>query len=189
MVNVSLSLEHEDEAIDQLIADLQTAERALTDRTPADLAPRLGEDANPGRRAYIDHSRSIGAFNPCFPEYRIEVRGEKAAGTVSFPIAYEGPPGVVHGGFLALFFDCAIQHHNCDLGMAGKTTSLNITYQRPAPIDRTLAFEIQRTVAARRITSLGELSFNGATLCSVTMDAVAGDRARLPHVSPRRSES
>ena len=42
-----------------------------------------------------------------------------------FPIAYEGPPGIVHGGFLAVFFDSIIQHHNCDVGVAGKTTSLD----------------------------------------------------------------
>ena len=134
---------------------------------------------------YIDHSRSIGAYNPCFPEYDIEVDGNQAHGTVSFPLAYEGPPGVVHGGFLALFFDCAIQHHNCDLGLAGKTVSLNLSYHRPTPILETLDFEIGRAVGERHITSQARLFRRGTTLCRATMEAVAADRTSLPRVSPR----
>ena len=83
---------------------------------------------------YLDHARDVGAYNPCFPEYELTVDGRRATGTVTFPIAYEGPPGVVHGGFLALFFDCVVQHHNCDVGVAGKTTSLAIRYRRPTPL-------------------------------------------------------
>ena len=75
-------------------------------------------------RVYLDHARDIGAYNPCFPEYDIAVDGDRAHGTVTFPVPYEGPPGIVHGGFLAVFFDCVVQHHNCDVGVAGKTTSL-----------------------------------------------------------------
>jgi len=73
---------------------------------------------------YLDHGRDIGSYNPCFPEYEIRVEGDKAWGTVSFPVAYEGPPGCVHGGFLAVFFDCVIQHHNCDYGVAGNFGSV-----------------------------------------------------------------
>jgi len=52
------------------------------------------------------------------------VDGDSARGSVELPIVFEGPPDIVHGGFLAVFFDCVIQHHNCELGVAGKTTDL-----------------------------------------------------------------
>ena len=62
---------------------------------------------------------------PCFPEYDDHGRRRsRASGTVTFPIVYEGPPGIVHGGFLAVFFDSVMQHHNCDVGVAGKTTAM-----------------------------------------------------------------
>ena len=74
------------------------AEAALLRRVPPDpspgSAPRTSTDGAP----YLDHARDIGAYNPCFPEYEIEVDAQRAAGAVVFPVAYEGPPGVVHGG-------------------------------------------------------------------------------------------
>lgn len=184
-----LALEHEERVVDDLIDQLLAAEGRLAELAPADPAPRVGPDANADRRAYLDHSRAIGAFNPCFPEYEIEVRGEEASGTVTFPLAYEGPPGIVHGGFLAVFFDCVVQHHNCDVGVAGKTRSLTVDYRRPAPLLEALSFEIDRSVDAGRITSRARLSLDGQTLCTAVMAAVAGDRSRLPAVSARRAPS
>jgi acyl-coenzyme A thioesterase PaaI-like protein len=108
---------------------------------------------------------------------------------VTFPLAFEGPPGVVHGGVLATFFDSAIQHHSCDVGVTGKTTSLLVEYQRPVPIDVPLTFAIDREIGERRITSHAQINRDGATLCSATMEAVAGDRSRLPAVAPRRLTS
>jgi hypothetical protein len=49
----------------------------------------------------------------------IDIGAETASGRVSFPVNYEGPPGLVHGGFIGVFFDCVIQHHSCAVGRAG----------------------------------------------------------------------
>jgi hypothetical protein len=183
----ALSLEQEDESVAGLIEELAATERALAQRDPRDPTPRIGPHPPAGQRIYLDHGRDIGKYNPCFPDYEIRVEGERASGTVSFPLVFEGPPAIVHGGFLAVFFDCAIQHHNCEYGAAGKTTALNIEYLRPTPILRTLQFEIERTSDARRITSSARIELDGAVLCRATMDAVAGDRSRLPAVSPRQN--
>jgi hypothetical protein len=180
------SLDRDDPAVARLIADLRAAEQALAAVAPRDLAPRIGDDARDDQRVYLDHSRDIGAYNACFPEYGITVDGSRATGTVTFPLVFEGPPGVVHGGVLATFFDCAMQHHNCDVGVAGKTTSLTIEYRRPTPIEIPLRFEIDRAVDDRRITSRGRLLRDDVVQCEATMEAVAGDLSRLPAVSPRR---
>jgi hypothetical protein len=180
-----LALDDDDPAVAKLIEDLEAAERSLQPRAPADPAPRLGTDAPADRRPYVDHSRDVGAYNPCFPEYEMAVDGDHALGTVTFPLAFEGPPGVVHGGVLATFFDLAIQHHNCDVGVAGKTTSLLLEYRRPTPLATELRFEIERRADDRRITSQGRLALDDTTFCTATMEAVAGDRSRLPHVPPR----
>ncbi len=185
----ALSLEHENPAVDRLIHCLDETERALAGVVPTDAAPRVGASATPQQRVYLDHSGAIGAYNPCFPEYEITVAGEQAHGGVRFPLAYEGPPGLVHGGFLALFFDCAIQQHNCEFGVAGQTTSLLLSYRRPTPVLQNLDFEIQRSSDERRISSRAQLSRRGTVLCEATMEAVAGDRSRLPEVSARRSGS
>lgn len=182
------ALDAADPAVTQLIDDLHAAEEALGERVDAAPVPRLGEDAGGRGRPYVDHSRAIGAFNPCFPEYDLHVDGDRATGTVTFPVVFEGPPGVVHGGVLATFFDCAIQHHNCDVGVAGKTTSLLVEYRRPTPLAVPLRFTIDRDETDRRIDSRAELLHGDDLLCTATMAAVAGDRSRLPLVPPRRSE-
>jgi acyl-coenzyme A thioesterase PaaI-like protein len=181
-----LTLEHDDPAVARLIADLDAAERALTAAAPPDSRPRIGPDARADQRVYLDHSRDIGAYDPCFPEYEITVAAERAHGTVTFPLAFEGPPGVVHGGVLATFFDCVIQHHNCDLGVAGKTTSLLVEYRRPTSLGVPLTFEIERAADEHRITSRARLLRDDDVCCNATMEAVAGDRAKLPAVSPRQ---
>jgi acyl-coenzyme A thioesterase PaaI-like protein len=182
-----LSLEAPHPALARLAEALRSAEAELARIAPADPAPRIGPEAAANRRVYIDHSGDVGAFNPCFPTYQIRVDGDRAVGTVRFPIVYEGPPGIVHGGFLALFFDSVVQHHNCELGLAGKTTSLTVRYRRPTPLLTELAFEVQRSVEERRITSLARLLADGVVLCEAEVSAVAGNRAALPEASPRRA--
>jgi hypothetical protein len=184
-----LAAEGEDPAVAQLVADLERAERALVARAPAGAPPRIGPAADGDGRVYLDHARDIGAYNPCFPEYDLVVDGDRATGTVTFPIPYEGPPGIVHGGFLAVFLDCAVQHHNCDVGQAGKTTALALRFRRPVPLLTPLAFSIDRRVDADRIRSTAQVLLAGRVLCEADVDAIAGDRAALPAVSPRRSTS
>jgi hypothetical protein len=186
VAGLATALEAEHPAVEQLTRDLQRAERELDAAVPRDPAPRVGQGAGLDRRVYLDHARDVGAYNPGFPEYAITVTGERATGTVSFPLAFEGPPGIVHGGVLATFFDCVIQHHNCDVGVAGKTTSLFLEFRRPTPLLTVLDFEIDRLAEDRRITSEARLLAGGEVLCQAVVRAVAGDRSKLPAVSPRR---
>ena len=182
-----LALEGDEPEVARLIAELRRVDDALAARVPGDPAPRVGTAASSEGRAYVDHARDIGDYNPCFPLYDIAVDGGRATGTVEFPLPYEGPPGVVHGGFLGVFFDCVVQHHNCDVGVAGKTTSMALRYRRPAPLLTSLAFTIERSAADGRIRSTGQLLDGDRLLCEAEVDAVAGDRAALPEGAPRRS--
>jgi acyl-coenzyme A thioesterase PaaI-like protein len=187
VVSLVLSLETPHAALDRLAAELRTAEGALARAVPSSPLPRVGANATGDGRAYIDHARDIGAFDPFFPEYELHVDGDRATGTVTFPLAYEGPPGLVHGGFLAVFFDSVLQHHSCDAGVAGKTTSLTVDYKRPTPLLTALAFELERSHQERRIHATGRITLDGVVLCEARMSAVAGDRSRLPEVSARRT--
>ncbi len=186
VAGLAVSMEESEPVVARLIDDLRRAERDLLVRAPSDPAPRLGESARPEQRVYLDHGRDIGAYNPGFPEYEIAVDGSRAIGTVTFPLAFEGPPGIVHGGVIATFFDCVIQHHNCEIGQAGRTATLQIRYRRPTPVGVALRFELDREVDERRITSTVRLLHDEELLSVATMEAVAGDRRNLPHVSPRR---
>src|SRR5262249_15076570 len=154
---------------------------------PADMRPRVGDARDADARVYVDHSRDVGDFNACFPVYDMHAHDDRAEGRVTFPLVYEGPPGIVHGGFLAVFFDCVLQQLNCDLGLAGKTAELSLRFRRPTPLLTPLAYRVERVVDERRITAHAELLLDDDLLCEAHMIAAKGDRAALPAVSPRRT--
>lgn len=168
-----LALEHDHPTVDAMLSHIGAWETELSSAVSPDSAPRIGDDDG-NRRVYLDHATDIGAFNPCFPEYRFEhIDGKAAAGTVTFPLVYEGPPGLVHGGFLAVVFDCVVQHHNCVIGRSGKTRSLQVVFRRPTPLQTALRFEIARSEVDRRITSTATLLLGGEVLCTGEVDTVA----------------
>jgi hypothetical protein len=189
VLGLALAMEAPGGDVQQLTRQLDAAERTLQAAVPTSTRPRVGEAVDADGRVYLDHSRDIGAFNPCFPIYEISVDGDDATGSVEFPVLYEGPPGLVHGGFLAVFFDAVVQHHNCDVGVAGKTTRLDVSFRRPTPLLVPLTFDIRRTTQTDRIESHARLMHDDRVCAEATMHAIAGDLAALPPVSPRRLES
>src|SRR6201996_4425551 len=169
-----LSLEHAHPTVDAIIAQIGDWEAALDAAVPPDSTPRIGDDDDGTRRVYLDHATDIGAFNPCFPEYRFDhLDGETASGRVNFPVVYEGPPGLVHGGFLAVFFDCVMQHQNCLAGLSGKTRSLKVTFRRPTPVLTDLRFDIARSEVERGITSTARLLLDDEVLCIGEVNTLA----------------
>ena len=180
LIGLLLSQEHPHPVLDDMLARFPEWERELAATAPADPAPRVGPDDDPDRRIYLDHAFDIGGYNPCFPEYRFDtVNSEAAVGRVTFPVAYEGPPGLVHGGFLGVFFDCVVQQHSCAVGLTGKTRSLAIRYRRPTPILTELGFEITRTVGESGVESAAALLHDGEVLCRAEVATVAAATARL----------
>lgn len=186
-----LALEHPHPTVDAMLAQFTDWERELATAVPPDSTPRIGPDDDGARRVYLDHATDIGAFNPCFPEYCFDqLDGDAAAGRVNFPLVYEGPPGLVHGGFLAVFFDCVMQHQNCVAGLSGKTRSLNVTFRRPTPILTELRFEIARAEVERGITSTARLLLHDEVLSvgEVTTLALPPEKLTGYQFGKRRAE-
>jgi len=187
-----LSLEHAHPTVDAMIAKFAEWENELAAAAPTDNAPRIGMVADDPRRVYLNHATDIGAFNPCFPEYRFDYLGaEKAAGRVFFPLVYEGPPGLVHGGFLGVFFDCVMQHQNCVAGLSGKTRSLVVTFRRPTPVLTELRFDIVRSQIERGIASTARLLLDDEVLCAGEVNTLASAPEKLSafQFGRRRKES
>src|SRR5262249_38734463 len=72
----------------------------------------------------------------------------RAWGTIRFDRAYEGPPGHVHGGYVAAVFDQFLGFAQCIAGGAGVTGKLELRYVRPTRLraDLTLEAEIKERV-------------------------------------------
>jgi hypothetical protein len=175
-----LSLEHSHPAVDAMLSKFTEWEKELAAAAPTDNAPRIGEVPGDPRRVYLNHATDIGAYNPCFPEYRFDhLSAEIAGGGVCFPLVYEGPPGLVHGGFLGCFFDCVIQHHNCVTGLSGKTRSLVVTFRRPTPVLTDLQFDIVRSPVERGIASTARLLLDDEVLCTGEINTLASPPDKL----------
>ncbi len=54
-------------------------------------------------------------------------------GHANFGVAYEGPPGYVHGGIIAAAFDEVLGMAQSLTGNPGMTGTLSIRYRRPDP--------------------------------------------------------
>jgi len=173
LTGMLVSLEQPNAVVDTMVAQLADWERQLAPEVPADTQPRMSMDGD-SKRLYLQRAFDIGTYNPCFPEYHFdEISTETASGRVNFPVNYEGPPGLVHGGFLGVFFDCVIQQHSCAVGRAGYTRSLTVSYRRPTPLDTELRFDIARTEGDRGIDATARLTLGDTVLATGTADTVA----------------
>jgi hypothetical protein len=190
IANILVSLEHSHPAVDEMIERFGEWENRLKPVLPKDSSPRVGEAKADSQRVYLDHAADIWAFNPVFPEYSFEFIGdEDAHGTVNFPVIFEGPPGLVHGGFLGVFFDCVVQHQSCVIGMSGKTRSMNVRYRRPTPILTDLHFDITRSESAAGIDCVARLILGDEMLCKAEISTVSvpADKLVTTHFGKRRS--
>ena len=150
--------------------------RPLSRRTP-----RPGSGRAAKSNACIWTTRSTSApTTRVFPEYTFDhLDDETASGRVTFPLVYEGPPGLVNGGFLAVFFDCITQHQSCAASRTGKTRSPTVTFRRPTPILTELRFDIERSEDDGRVTSTARLLLGDEVLCIGEFKTVASDPAKL----------
>jgi hypothetical protein len=179
LTGLLLSLEHEHPTVDAMLAQFADWERELATAVPPDLTPRIGAGGE-DQRVYLDHAFDVGAYNPAFPEYTFDhLDDETASGRVTFPLVYEGPPGLVNGGVLAVFFDCITQHQSCAARRTGKTRSLTVTFRRPTPILTELRFDIERSEHDGRVTSTARLMLGDEVVCIGEFKTVATDPDKL----------
>jgi acyl-coenzyme A thioesterase PaaI-like protein len=103
------------------------------------------ESANAGDvGAFFDQSPLIGLANPLAPPIAIGRSGERsAAASVTFGSAYEGPPGCVHGGYVAAAFDEVLGYVQSLGGNPGMTARLTVHYRRPTPLHTELWIEAE----------------------------------------------
>ena len=82
----------------------------------------------------FDLSPLMGRANPLAPPLRLQVLDDRVVGTATFGAAYEGPPGCVHGGYIAAAFDEVLGLAQMLGGQPGMTANLEIDYRSPTPL-------------------------------------------------------
>ncbi len=154
------ALNYAAESAESLLADLEKLPR---DRTLWGWA----ETSTAGNtRAHFDSSPVIGLGNAVAPPLRLNIVEDRVEGWANFGNAYEGPPGHVHGGWVAAALDELLGMAQSLTGQGGMTGTLSIRYRRPTPLHRDLQLvgKVDR-VEGRKIFTTGTLSA-GDTLCA-----------------------
>ncbi len=117
-------------------------------------SPLAGRDPH----AFFDHSPMLGRANPLAPPIELWADDDVMRGKVTFGSAYEGPPGCVHGGYVAAAFDEVLGSTQSLAGRPGMTARLTINYRSPTPLHSELEF------AARVVEVSGRKTFTHGTL-------------------------
>ena len=129
-------------------SDLRWAEgqlQAVRDRLSrharrAELNIGRPNDPADGRPYYVS-GVLVGRHHPMYMPIELDTRDGVTRGRVSLDITWEGPPGCVHGGYIAHLFDCLMGQHNLNVGIPGMTGSLSVRYRRPMPLHTELQLE------------------------------------------------
>lgn len=130
-------LERAAEALEEMAARFRRQDR------PRSMYEGMAEAAMSGGgvEPFFDHSPLIGLSNPLAPPIAMELTPDLVTGRVTFGSVYEGPPGCVHGGFVAAAFDEVLGSAQTLSGAPGMTARLIVNYRRPTPLHVPLAIE------------------------------------------------
>lgn len=135
-------LEHAIRTIEELRAGLEPHGRGRE--------LQLGDEENGGGRPYYVRGALVGPHHPMYLPIEYETSERVTRGSVHFDLVWEGPPGCVHGGYIAYLYDCIMGHHNQMVGVPGMTGTLEVRYRRPAPLYADLRFEVRTSRTSGR---------------------------------------
>lgn len=101
----------------------------------ASASPQHRQEVNWRERRYVPNCPVIGRSNVLAPPAGFELLGDGTLRSeMTLGLEYQGPPGCVHGGYVALLFDAAMGRVNHHAGTTGMTLYLDIDYRTPTPI-------------------------------------------------------
>jgi acyl-coenzyme A thioesterase PaaI-like protein len=148
------------EAADLLIPYRENGMPMQGARSRDNTGPQGLAGTNPSE--FFPFSPVVGPLNAISPLAHFEFDGERLHGTANLGATYNGPPGMVHGGIIALVFDELLGATNVCHGLGGFTGTLSVRYEKPTFIDTELVLEgwIDR-VEGRKVFTHGTISIDG----------------------------
>ena len=147
--------------VERTRAAVDALERALAPHALDDPVPRMGPGPATQRPYYVSDV-ILGPHHPLRPELRIVHEDGLTHGTVRFGVTFEGPPGCVHGGFVAHFFDQILGQHNLWARIPAMTGTLSVRFRKGTPILRELAFDVRHERRGeRKVITSGRLVADG----------------------------
>lgn len=140
--------------------------------------------------AFFDHSPMLGRANPLAPPVELWADGDVLRGRATFGAAYEGPPGCVHGGYVAAAFDEVLGSAQSLAGRPGMTGRLTVHYRSPTPLHTQLDFTARVDEVSGRKTFTSGTLHAGERLCAEGEGLfIAIDFGKVAEMQRRRDES
>ena len=168
------------EKIEGLAAELRQAQQVTG----------LVDMAKRGQRGTIDDVMgelvSVGGrSHPCSPELRWQEASNRITGTVKFSQAFEGPPGHVHGGWVAGVLDHLMGMTHVRTGHPGMTGGLSVRYLKPTPLNQRIEVSAQATELDDKRTEVkAEMRFGETTTATAEAIFVRVDREKFGFETP-----
>lgn len=133
LAEASIRTEVEADEVEAAVADLRDVVERLRKRQLEGSYGLRHSTAGGGTRPW--GNAVVGVRNPVAPP--LDVRRDPTGSAESdfhLGAAYEGPPGLVHGGVAALILDQLLGEAAGAGGKPGMTATLTLTYRRPTPL-------------------------------------------------------
>jgi acyl-coenzyme A thioesterase PaaI-like protein len=109
-------------------------------------------------RDHLDYSPLVGVMNPLSPPLVLTLHDDHVEGLVTYGLAYEGPPGCLHGGLVAAGFDEVLGFAQALGGHPGMTGRLTVHYRSPTPLFQPVRYVCRfDRMEGRKIYASGEL--------------------------------
>lgn len=180
------------EALAATLRGLPTGQTYLgfSESANAGQALRGLQPGDPEWSAFFDHSPFIGLANPLSPPIELQYSGDRVIGHVTFGAAYEGPPGCVHGGYVAAAFDELLGSTQSLSGDQGMTAHLGVDYRRPTPLHVPLRMEgwLERK-EGRKIYARATIHANGELTAEATGLFIAFDPEKFAALLASRNQT
>lgn len=121
-----------------------------------------------------------GRSHPCSPDLTWDAEPHCLRGTVTFSQAFEGPPGHVHGGWVAGILDHLMGMTHVHMGQPGMTSGLTVRYLKPTPLRQLIKISaVAEELDQRRTEVKAEMRCGDNLTATASAIFVQVDRARF----------
>lgn len=171
----------EPDTLREMAEELESINARLRAMTHVEGVIAMAKTKEHGSLAVANHELLAvgGHSNPAAPGLRMWHVGDETHGTVKCTWAFEGPPGHVHGGWVAAIFDhfMGVAHMRC--GKPGMTKSLEVTYKAPTPLNKELTLIARQEAVSERRTKVEAEMFDGDTMTATAVAYFVKPRSNI----------
>jgi len=176
-------------AAEQIDGVAESFARQRSGQPIGELPSPIGVDV-PGMGDFRERGPIVGLASVVAPpaEMTADMQGRLVQGSVNFSVAYEGAPGLVHGGFLAAVLDEALGMATMFAGALCMTGEITLRFRKPTPIRTPLRILARcNRQEGRRVFTSGEILAGDAATVEARGTFVAVGTQRFEELDAERA--